>query len=220
MLLWAGLPLGIAIVIFVAACKHWHKKVAGGATFSYAGDTFRNPINAAITVSGFFIPLLCGGIGYLIEKSIPSRQLIPLLAAVILFSVSVLLGLWNLFSMTLFTGDKVEIKKDGVWGFVPQFATQLSIMFGGLIVVLFYFLFVFDLKASETKSSDASASVMIARPALRAGIGPGDVTKAWGPPGQITNTNDTAVWHYSSDNSEFLITVRSNSVWSIEERRK
>jgi len=222
MLLWAGVPLGVAAVLFVLGLRHWYKRMKEGAKFSYAGDTFRNPINAAITVSGFFIPLLCGGIGYLIEKSIPPHQLVPLVAAVVLFSVSVLLGLWNLFSMTLFPGDddKVEIEPGGVWGFVPQFATQLAVMFGGLVVVLLYFLFVFDLKTSETKTIDAPAPIMVSKPLLRVGMNADDVQQSWGAPNQIVKSNQLAVWRYTAANSEFLITIRDHSVWSIEEKRK
>src|ERR1700727_83819 len=112
MLLWAGIPILLAIVLFVAVLLLWWNRVKSGHKFVYPGEVFRNPINAALTVSGLFIPLLCGGISYFIENSVPPRQLVPLLAATILFGLSVMVGLWNLFSMTTFKykNDEIEIK--------------------------------------------------------------------------------------------------------------
>src|SRR5437868_6817836 len=119
MLIWAGIPLLIAFLIFCLLCQYWEATVKKGA-IAYQPETLRAPINAALTVSGLILPLLCAAIEYLALQHVPPVKLIPLLAIVLLLALSMMVGLWNMFSMTACSGQTVTITTNFLTWFVPQ----------------------------------------------------------------------------------------------------
>ncbi|MEY2511029.1 MAG: hypothetical protein QOE26_1792 [Verrucomicrobiota bacterium] len=144
MLVWAGAPLLITLLVFCCQCLYW-EAVAKKGDVKYNLETLRAPINTGVSVSGLILPLLCGAIGYLALQRMDPIKLIPLLAVSLLLGLSMMVGLWNMFSMTASRNDEITITTSFLTWFVPQIVAQLCLLFLSIIVLLIYVFFSFDL---------------------------------------------------------------------------
>jgi len=144
MLIWAGVPLLVTFLIFCCQCLYWEARAKNGDV-KYPLDTLRAPINSALSVSGFILPLLCGAIGYLAMQHVAPLKLIPLLAIALLLGFSMMVGLWNMFSMTASQGNRITITTNSLTWFVPQVVAQLCLLFSSIVILMIYIFFSFDL---------------------------------------------------------------------------
>lgn len=143
--LWA--PLAMILIIFFSLCSYWLRKIRSAPTrkIEVDADNFRQSINAALTVAGFIVPLLCGAIAYFaFQPGFTRGELIPLVSATLLFVASVFVGLWNIFSLTAAQGNKLELTENRSGGFVAQFVIQLTLIFFGFVVAGIHLLFFFN----------------------------------------------------------------------------
>ncbi len=220
MMLWEGIPLTVTFLLFVGMCIYWYRRVKGTTEVKYEADTFRAPINAALSVSGFILPLLCGAIGYLSLQFVPPVQLVPLVAICALLGFSVMVGLWNMFSMTAGQSTAISITAKQLTFFVPQFVAQLCLLFCGIIVLLIYVFFFFDLpKTAAPSLADPKTAILLVRPPIRAGIDATSILAAWGSPASVTKTNQGTEWHYFSTKTEFIVLLDDNAAVSVTERK-
>lgn len=225
--LWG--PLLLVGVIFVGFCFAWRRKIraATDRKIVVRVDTFREPISAALTVAGFVVPLLCGAIGYFaLGVNVAPPKLIPLLGSALLLIFSVLVGLWNLFSLTAAKGENLEMTESHSGGFVAQFVVQLALMFEGFAIILVYFLWLFQPGAAggSTTANGVSgregASYSIDRPLLQVGLKGEDVRAAWGRPDSVSSDGPATLWRYHGPKMEFVITLRDGTVDSVLVQRK
>jgi hypothetical protein len=219
MLYWAGIPLVLALAIFLLLVRYWENTVKSKANgIPCSSEAFRGAINSALTVSGFMLPLLCGGIGYLALQLVAPSKLVPLVAITGLLALSIMVGLWNMFSMIGMPSGTITITEDSLTWFVPQLVTQLCFLFFAIIVLLFYLLFSLDLPKTATIASTATASC-VTRPQIRLNMKQDDVEKAWGRPSSIDKAPQGDEWRYASPNVDTILLIKDAEVISITERK-
>lgn len=222
-------PLLLVVVLFFGFCYSWRGKIraAPDKKIIIRADTFRLPISAALTVAGFVVPLLCGGIGYFVlGEKIPPAKLLPLLGSALLLALSVIVGLWNIFSLTAAKGENLEMTETNSGGFVAQFVVQLALMCEGFAIIMVYFLWLFQpsvvtgSSAANAVSAKDGASYSIERPLLQVGLTGEEVRAAWGRPDSVSNDGPATVWRYHGQKMEFVITLRDGTVDSFLVQRK
>ena len=155
--LWV--PLAVVLIIFFGLCSYWLRKIraATNQKIEVDVDNFRQSINAALTVAGFIVPLICGAIAYFaLQPGTAQVELIPLVSATILFVASVFAGLWNIFSLTAANGNKLELTEKRSGGFVAQFVIQLTLILFGFLVIGIYGLLVFDFERVGLRKQPAA----------------------------------------------------------------
>jgi hypothetical protein len=219
MLVWAGIPILITLVFFCLLGLYWEAKVKPpNESIKYKTDTFTAPINSALSVTSLIMPLLCGAIGYLASQLVAPIELIPLLAIAGLLGLSIIVGLWNMFSLTASQNGEITITTKSLTWFVPQVVAQVCLLFSSVVVLLIYVFFFFDLPKPVASSNSRVAS-LIARPPISVGTQEGAITKAWGLPASVQSTDHGTEWHYPSSNSEFILSIDKGIVVSVTERK-
>jgi len=215
--LWLGIPLIATVLLARLIDRSWGKNLKDGKVFTFKAETLRNPMNTAIAVSGLVIPLVCTCLAYLAAQGTRPGNLAALIASLVLLSASVLVGLYNLFSMTECHGDDViTIKADSFRFFIPAFVIQLLLLLDGVAVLVSYFIFSFSLVAPSGASID-NPGVLIARPPLRVGMTVERMTQLWGEPERTDNRTN---FYYSSSDSQFTVAVSNGLIWSVTERKR
>lgn len=182
MLLALGVPLAFVGLITCLLGKYWRQRRREKPK-EYVSSTFREPINAALSVAAFSVPLLCALVGYLVTTGVPARSLVCLYASTILFALSVVVGLWNMFSLTATDGDKIKIDGENMWLFPAQVVSQfLLISLGGAVLVVYLTFFL------EVSAKPAAADAMpahpyfIAKPPVDISMKKSDIIASWGTP--------------------------------------
>jgi hypothetical protein len=225
--LWV--PLAIVVLLFRYYCRYYLEEIraAPNKTICMRVDAFREPINAALTIGGIVVPLLCAAISFFaLEEKITPSQLVPLLCSTLLFVFSVLVGLWNIFSLTTAKGDDLKLTEKNNGGFVAQFIVQLALMFAGFIVLAVYFLWFFQPAAGvvETPAADpparAEANYGSDRPFLPVGTKEEQVRATWGRPAAISADGDRVTWRYHDPKMDFVVILRDGVVDSVLMQRK
>jgi hypothetical protein len=218
MFCWAGIPLVLALMVFFLLVLYWEAQVRAKTSIACNPEAFRGAINSALSVSGFMLPLLCGGIGYLALQLVAPGKLVPLVAITGLLALSIMVGLWNMFSMTAIPSGTVTITKNSLTWFVPQIVTQLWLLFLAIIVLLLYLFFSFDLPKTAVLGKTV-INLSTHRAPISLDMKQDEIEKAWGSPGSVSETSQGVEWRYPEHGTETILLIKNAELLSITERK-
>jgi len=177
-------------------------------------DYLKTPTGNALTVLGLTVPILVALISYLYTND-PVADYGSLLSTTTLYFFVLLVAIWQTFAIMKKAKESDTIELD--YPADRRFITGLGLMYGMLILGLFYFASFFLFEVATPKPREAvSLPSMAAQPILRAplhvNISRDDVIRAWGLPARSAANNveydtPTAVVKMTFDKTGILQTI-------------
>lgn len=228
------IPMLLSMLIYKVIKGLWEKNLderkSADKNFNeieYKAETFRNPINLSVTVTGFVIPLICGLIAYLLttESAEQTKKLSLLFASFSIFLFTMFLGLYLSYSLASVSpnNDSFKISKKENLAFPALFTAQLTLLFMGMVLLFSFLIFRFELKnTSEYKTTDFRKDaevVEVLRQRIKIGTNEKTVIKHWGRPDSVKKFKEKGEiqFIYCSPTSSYTITFRDSIVVSILE---
>jgi hypothetical protein len=213
-LCWFGVPILITILVFVLLCWAWNKK-----TQKLRADTIMNPINTAITVASFIVPLQVAAIAYIVVtlEIVEGTTLTIIASSTLLFAVSVFVGLWNNFSLVTISDDSgtVEIKPGRSSYFPAQIVSQFTLVVLGLFLLLFIDTTEFLQKSPEVPKADDRKVILLSRPEVTHDTAVLELLSLWGKPDVKIEKDSATIFIYHADKSRYEIKTKRNRILEI-----
>jgi hypothetical protein len=194
----------IAVVWFFVLCfaSKYYSKALNGTTRSLKADYLKTPTATALTVLGLLLPILVALTSYLYATR-PSVDYGSLLTTIVLYFIVLIIAIWETFAILKKAGENDVIAI--IYPRDRRFITGLGLMYGGLLLGLFYFayFFLFEIRSASAPSPQPpTANQLVRRPALLLEMSRDEVRRAWGTPARSPGNSD----EYEGDRCRFVVT--------------
>jgi hypothetical protein len=217
-----SIGLAFSCVFFALAARPY--KVEAANAIKLKSDVLISACNTAITVAGIGTPILAAIFAYAsLQTTQPPGSLAYLACAITLITLSVLSGLWTVFSLACIGREQGVFSVDNSSNtYLPSYLVfQLSLLFMGTAALVLYLLFGLSAKNPGIATESPGPAAAIVRRAISIGNSGSDVEHAWGVPDTISRAAaTTTILHYRTPQSTIDVGLESDQVVSIQERKK
>ena len=217
------IPLALVYVVYVFINRIWRKFTKQrNEQLIYKAETFRNPINLSVTVTGLIIPLISVLLAYLMKSEFLKQieQLSGLFASLFILSVSMFWGLWLSYSLATASpnDDSFKITKTKNWKLPASFASQLFLLIIGILLLIWFLLFRLEFNTS-LKHNNLSEQHEVFRKRISIGSGEIELRKNWGEPHSINPSEKGRVkkYVYHYPDSIYTFTFKDGKLVSFQE---
>ncbi len=220
---WASvlIPATITLVLFIILFIYWNNSfVSKPEPVILHAESLQNPINTGITAAFLVIPLLSSLVAYLYVKvSSAPNEFSLLVASLVVFSFSIIIGFWNNYSFATLTRNDgtIEITKEKNI-FIPAFfVSQLALLLSAIILVVIFCFLQLSPLAHTTKIVKTSSIFPILRQPLRIEMSKDTIVSLWGQPERETKKGTDILYIYKTPNSRIEITISNDKIIRIIE---
>ena len=178
--------------------------------------------NTGITVAGIAVPLIAGLAAYVYSQLSQSPHDVAfLVAGLIVTALSVLAGLWAVYSLATVAGgaETIEVHKKQNTYMGANLVLQLALLICGCALVSAYVVGLDFTKQRLTTSVEPSRPAVLRRHVV-IGEPAAEVTRAWGPPDTSKQDATAVVNSYTTAASTIDVRLEGGVVVQITEKRK
>jgi len=215
------IPVIVTLAIFIILWRYWDKSfVSDPSPVNLHSESLRNPINTGITVASLVIPIISSLVAYLyIKVSNTPTEFSLLISSLVLFSLSIIVGIWNNYSFATLTKSDgtLEISKETNTSIPAFFVSQLVLLLSAIILVVVFCFFQLSYLSPTTKKLENS-DISILRQPLRINMTNDYVVSLWGLPAKEIKKGKNIIYIYQTPNSSVEITISNKKVIRILEQ--
>lgn len=198
-----AIELSLAATWFVVLCvaSRYYSKAQNGKPRSLKADYLKAPTSTALTVLGLLLPILVALTSYLYTTR-PTLEYGSLLTTIVLYFVVLLVAIWETFAILKKADDTDIIQL--TYPTDRRFITALGLMYGGLLLGLFFFayFFLFEIRPAPAIATPTTAATqLVQRTPLMLDMARDDVHRLWGIPSRSSNYFD----EYDGDKCKFVV---------------
>ena len=221
------ISLAISLIISILIGRSWIKSTRNNKTIELNTESFRNPINTGITVSGFLLPMIVGIMTFSFSNnSNPIEKDFYVFSSIVLIIISIFFGLWNTYSLATLTDSdgKFKITSSENTTFPAIFVFQLSIL---LFAIIYFGLFGYNNISKPKVKEEIPQSkalnlgdILINKTFIPVQNHKDLVLESWGIPNEIKNSDSIEYYLYSSTQYDFTFEIKNDTIININQKLK